>query len=417
MANIADSIAIISEGTFEEQILELAVLIARSRPEDERTPFIASFQDDLKTAEGETPLEEDQERQRALFSKLVAEIKQLGEGNEKEIEGFYNLVFSHLFTLWPCNSPETKEFLTSLLQAISSEPTKRPSTKFRILSNLFNIIPRTSPLRLTVYTAILNYASSSDQLDTLQLQRPTVEKWLTEWEISSEDKSTFLKSLVDTFTSADQASTAYQYSLSYVRSLPSNSPTAQTAAIETISTALRLPDLFDFYPLYKLDAVIAMKDHELFALLQVFLNGGIPELKHWQEKHPGSAEKYNLNNADLERKIRLLTLATLGFNNIGQNLAYTNIAEALQINVSQVEKWVIDIIRTGLLRGKLSQTSQSLYVIQSFIQSFEKEHWEILERRMSAWKVNLQSVIGVINNAKRIAGRVPQVPVPVPPSA
>lgn len=75
------------------------------------------------------------------------------------------------------------------------------------------------------------------------------------------------------------------------------------------------------------------------------------------------------------------------------------------------------VIRTGLLRGKLSQTSQSLYVIQSFIQSFEKEHWEILERRMSAWKVNLQSVIGVINNAKRIAGRVPQVPVPVPPSA
>lgn len=172
-----------------------------------------------------------------------------------------------------------------------------------------------------MYSAILNYASSSDQLDTLQLQRPTVEKWLTEWKISPEDKSTFLKSLVDTFTSADQAcvltlffclvnnrvgnyrSTAYQYSLSYVRSLPSNSPTAQTAAIETISTALRLPDLFDFYPLYKLDAVIAMKDHELFALLQVFLNGGIPELKHWQEKHPGSAEKYSAC-CDFKRLLR-----------------------------------------------------------------------------------------------------------------
>jgi len=86
--------------------------------------------------------------------------------------------------------------------------------------------------------------------------------------------------------------TAYQYSLSYVRSLPSNLPIAQTAAIETISTALRLPNLFDFYPLYKLDAVIAMKDHELFALLQVFLSGGIPELKHWQINHPDSAEKY-----------------------------------------------------------------------------------------------------------------------------
>jgi len=42
--------------------------------------------------------------------------------------------------------------------------------------------------------------------------------------------------------------------------------------------------------------------------------------------------------------MRLLTLATLGFNHIGQNLAYTSIAEALQIDVSQVEKWVIDSV-------------------------------------------------------------------------
>lgn len=250
-----------------------------------------------------------------------------------EIEGFYNLVFSHLFTLWPLNSPQIKESLASLLRTISSEPTKRPSTKFRMsawqslqpirllnltysLSNLFNVIPRTSPLRLTVYSTILNFASSNDQLDTLQLQPATVEKWLKEWDISPEDKSTFLKSLIDTFTSADQVfvlilffytwslltskwsrPTAYQYSLPYVRSLPSNSPTVQTAAIETISTALRLPNLFDFYPLYKLDAVIAMKDHELFALLQVFLSGGIPELKHWQINHPDSAKKYSASQA------------------------------------------------------------------------------------------------------------------------
>lgn len=40
--------------------------------------------------------------------------------------------------------------------------------------------------------------------------------------------------------------------------------------------------------------------------------------------------------------MRLLTLATLGFKNIGQNLPYIKIAEALHVNVSEVEKWVID---------------------------------------------------------------------------
>lgn len=102
MADITDSVAIISEGTFEEQvhklipmsipykliiiqILELVVFIARSHPEDERTPFIASFQDDFKTEEGKAPLEEDQVQQRAMLYKLVGEIKQFGEGSDKGV--------------------------------------------------------------------------------------------------------------------------------------------------------------------------------------------------------------------------------------------------------------------------------------------------------------------------------------------
>jgi translation initiation factor 3 subunit M len=89
-------------------------------------------------------------------------------------------------------------------------------------------------------------------------------------------------------------STAYEYSLSYVRSLPSNSPIAQSAVIDLITAALRLPKFFDFDPLYKLDAILAIKDHELFSLLQVFLSGGLSELKQWEATHPGAAEKYSV---------------------------------------------------------------------------------------------------------------------------
>jgi hypothetical protein len=44
----------------------------------------------------------------------------------------------------------------------------------------------------------------------------------------------------------------------------------------------------------------------------------------------------------LERKIRLLTLASIGFQNTGQDLAYSKIAASLQIELSEVEVWVID---------------------------------------------------------------------------
>lgn len=86
--------------------------------------------------------------------------------------------------------------------------------------------------------------------------------------------------------------TSYEYCLSYVRSLPPHSAAAQAAAIRLVATALTLPSLFDFDPLFKLDAVISAKDHELFSLLQIFLNDGLLELNSWKEHHPGALEKY-----------------------------------------------------------------------------------------------------------------------------
>lgn len=51
-----------------------------------------------------------------------------------EIEGFFNLLFSHFLTLLPLDAPETKERLDTLLQTITS--TESPSsTKYRMYNN------------------------------------------------------------------------------------------------------------------------------------------------------------------------------------------------------------------------------------------------------------------------------------------
>jgi len=49
-----------------------------------------------------------------------------------------------------------------------------------------------------------------------------------------------------------------------------------------------------------------------------------------------------LDKAQLKRKIRLLSLASLGFQNIGNDLAYSTVASTLQVDASEVEKWMID---------------------------------------------------------------------------
>ena len=60
---------------------------------------------------------------------------------------------------------------------------------YQSVYNLFNSIPRNSPLRLTVYRILLQIASSKDELAVLELTKTDVEKWLSEWKISTEEKA------------------------------------------------------------------------------------------------------------------------------------------------------------------------------------------------------------------------------------
>lgn len=378
--------------------------IVRNQSDEERVAFIRPFQDVLKTGEGQKPLEEDEERRKKIFAMAIQEVRGFGDGNEKEIEGFFNLIYSHLFVLHPPGTPEAKIYLTSLLQTISSASSDRPSIKYRILSNLFNAIPQTSSLRLAIYNTLLDLATANGELEVLQLSRADVEKWLSEWEITPDEKSAFLKRIVDAYQKAAQPAIAYEFSLSYARSLPSTSSIAQEAAVDIIATALRLPFIFDFDPLFKLDAVVAAKDHEIFSLLQIFLNDGLSEFTVWHKSHPGVLEKYHLEKTQLEHKIRLLTLASLGFSHVGHDLPYSKVAETLQVDATEVEKWAIDVIRAGLVWAKLSQTTQSMHIARATARTFEKEQWEALEKRLVGWKTSLAGVLEVVASARKQNG-------------
>jgi len=314
------------------------------------------------------------------------------------------LLFAHFSTLLPLDSPDNAKHLTTLLETISNVPSDGTPMKCRILSNLFNTLPRSSPWRIAVCNTLLNIATSEDEFHILQLSKSDVQTWLTEWEIPPEEKTAFLKRIIDAQNNSGQPIRAYEYALLYAKSLPSGSTESVTAALDLITTALRLPTIFDFDSLLKLDSIIAQKDHELFSLLQVFLNDGLNEFLSWESSHPGAIEKYGLDKTELERKIRLLTLSSLGFKHVGQDLTYSKIAQVLQVDISAVEKWVIDVIRAGLLSGKLSQKAQTLHVAQSTARTFEKEQWEILEKRLLAWKGGLANVLDVIANARRLGG-------------
>jgi len=208
----------------------------RNRSDEERAAFTAPFHNALKTADGKKPIQEDETRRKLILSKILADVTSLGEGSDKgmsvgrailsipdisaETEGFFNLLFAHLFSLHTIGSPELDKYLGELLNVLSSSLTDRLPIRFRVydllfpvesatdvnyrLSNLFNTIPRTSALRYRVYQTILHIAVETEDLDVLDLSKTRVENWVSEWEVSAEDKAAFVKSVGDAYTKLGQ---------------------------------------------------------------------------------------------------------------------------------------------------------------------------------------------------------------------
>lgn len=87
---------------------------------------------------------------------MLKELKGLGEGSEKgeqhepscvgqysnihiEIEGFFNLIFSHLFALYSSDASLLKTTLDDLLNTIASAPSSHTTVKYRMYAVLQSI--------------------------------------------------------------------------------------------------------------------------------------------------------------------------------------------------------------------------------------------------------------------------------------
>ena len=53
------------------------------------------------------------------------------------------------------------------------------------------------------------------------------------------------------------------------------------------------------------------------------------------------------------------------------------------------------------MTGKLSQTAQTLHVNRASPRAFERAQWELLEKRLHAWKAGLASVLETVSASRK----------------
>jgi len=259
---------------------------------------------------------------------------------------------------------------------------------------------------LPVFTSIVELAVASDDMDLVLPQLQYVPSWISEWGVGVEAERTLLMTVSDRLKETGNQYQSLEFLLKFLTSfngtseLDGQKATATRAIVESIT----LPNVLNFENLLKVDAIQHLKSEKVYELLSVFMSGNVQDFRALTSKNAGLLKELGLDEEDTLRKIRLLSLASLGSENLTRELSYQEIAKALEIEETEVELWVIDVIRAGLVEAKLNQVSKVVIISRSIYRTFGTAQWQQLSQRLNGWKQSLADILQVIANAKLTTG-------------
>lgn len=294
----------------------------------------------------------------------------------------------------------------NLSQPITSSPQNGTGLALSVLSTLFNFLEPDNDDRYHVLLAIVNVVKASSSFAHLRPQLKNLETWLEAWEMDGEEARKLYLAVSDAAKAAGEDEEAYRYLVKALRTIPSDdasSAEARSLSLRALKSALTSPSHFDFQDLTALDSIQALRrsDEVGFQLLEIFGTELLDDFNDFKDEHEGWIQEQEMDGNALNRKIRLLTLASLAASS-GQTraLPYAQIAKALQIPPEDVEMWVIDVIRAGLVEGKLSQLNQTFLIHRSTYRVFGENQWREVASRLDMWRTSLMGVLAVIRQEK-----------------
>ena len=301
---------------------------------------------------------------------------------------------------------------TYLAKPITTSPQFGPTLAISILTTIFNTLTANDSSRyhvLLAIVAVIRQSGSGYAFVALKPQLATqLPAWLAAWELDEEEARKLHIAVADAATAAGDDDLAQSHVLQALQTVPaaeSSKPAARDLAVRALASALRRPTVFDFTSLTASDAVQALRssDTTLFELLEIFTSDTLDAYEAFVSATPlASISGGVLADASdaLQTKMRLLTLTSLAASTPSRSLPYSAIASALRVPATDVEMWVIDTIRAGLVEGKLSQLRSEFLVHRATYRVFGEKQWAEVQGRLMVWRRSLEGVLSVIRTER-----------------
>ncbi|XP_075972795.1 eukaryotic translation initiation factor 3 subunit m [Anticarsia gemmatalis] len=309
------------------------------------------------------------------------------EQNESEIEAILNSIVSIMVSI-PLERGE------NLIVAFSQRLSKAPGPKLGVvvlqsLWRLYNNLEANSPLRYHVYYHVIELAARVGYVREVftgveQLRKefagcpPTNEQMQKLYRLlhqvlkdqNSELAAKVMMELLGTYTDE-------------------NASYAREDAIKCIATALADPNTFLLDPLLSLKPVRFLEGELIHDLLNIFVSEKLSSYQKFYNSHKEFVHSQGLNHEQNVKKMRILSFMQMAETN--PELTYDEITSELQIEEKDVESFIIEVLKTRLVRARMDQAERLVRVSHTMHRTFARAQWQTLRDVLLAWRANVHS--------------------------
>ncbi|CAH1173922.1 unnamed protein product [Phaedon cochleariae] len=311
------------------------------------------------------------------------------EGQETEVEMVLNDIVS-IMVLIPLERSE------NLILAFCEKLTKAQGTKLsiiclRALWLLFQSLDDRSPMRYPVYYHLIQIAKITDSVKLVYQDIDHLKQQFAKCPPSSDQLQKLYRLLHEVLLKSNQSEQAAMVMIELLGTYTDkNASHAREDAIRCIVSALADPNTFLLDPLLSLKPVSFLEGELIHDLLNIFVSENLATYLEFYKEHKEFVTSQGLNHDQNMQKMRLLSFMQLAESN--QEILFEMIEKELQIRPDEVESFIIEVLKTKLVRARMDQSAKKIYVSSTMHRTFGRAQWQQLRDLLHSWRGNLSSV-------------------------
>lgn len=338
---------------------------------------------------GASNLDDEQSSEEDLGNIIVVADLCFKEGSESETEAVLNSIVS-LLVLVP--NEKAEPLITMFCQKLTKSVSKQLGLVcLRVLSMLFHGLEPSSPMRYTVYHALVQVAGQVEQIKSVFTDLDKMRVQLAPCKPNNEQMQKLLRILHEALLNSRESESASKVMVELLSTYTTeNASQAREEAQRCIVASLADPNTFLLDHLLTLQPVKVLEGALLHDLLTIFVAEKLSAYTKFYQEKKDFIESLGLKHEENLRKMRILTFMQLAEN--AAELPFDVLIKQLELPENQVEEFVIQVLKTKLVRARIDELNKKVLVSSTMHRTFGKQHWMQLRELLTTWRTHLRQV-------------------------